>query len=145
MWDLISEKRVLLLHPKVRAKARAFIDAAEKQGIKLRVTASLRTYAEQDKLYAQGRTTAGAIVTNAKSGSSYHNFGLALDVVPIMNGKAVWDADWKAIGAIGKAVGFAWGGDWRKIVDKPHFEMTFGYSVAKLRGLQIVDGYVLIA
>jgi len=134
VWDAISETKILTLHPKIRDKAREFLVKAEKAGYKLRITSGLRTYAEQNALYAQGRTKAGGIVTNAKGGQSNHNFGTALDVVPIVNGKADWKSkDWNKIGEIGKSVGFAWGGDWKGLVDKPHFEMQFGLTLAQLR------------
>lgn len=135
VWDSVSENNIEKLHPKVRNKAREFINRVEKElGIKLRATSTLRTYAEQDKLYAQGRTTGGGIVTKAKGGQSNHNFGTALDVVPIVNGSADWNSkDWDKISVIGKAVGFNWGGDWKGFVDKPHYEMTFGNSLAQLR------------
>lgn len=150
VWDLISERNIEKLHPKVRDKARELINRVEKElGIKLRVTSTLRTYAEQDKLYAQGRTTKGNIVTNAKGGQSNHNFGTALDVVPIVNGQADWKttADtWNKIGTIGKSLGFVWGGDWKSLVDKPHFEMTFNNSLAQMRKKyesgEIDGGYV---
>ena len=137
VWDNISEKNIEKLHPKLRDKAREFINKVEKDlGIKLRVTSTLRTYAEQDALYAQGRTKTGRIVTNAKGGESNHNFGTALDVVPIVNGEAAWKTSldtWNKIGKIGKEIGFDWGGDWKKIIDKPHFEMQFGNTLAQLR------------
>ena len=137
VWDAVSERNIERLHPKVRDKAREFINKVEKElGIKLRATSTLRTYAEQNELYAQGRTKAGGIVTNAKGGQSNHNFGTALDVVPIVNGQADWktSADtWSKIAKVGKAVGFDWGGDWKSIVDKPHFEMNFGNSLAQMR------------
>lgn len=135
VWDSVSENNIEKLHPKVRDKAREFINRVEKElGIKLRATSTLRTYAEQDKLYAQGRTTGGGIVTKAKGGQSNHNFGTALDVVPIVNGSADWNSkDWDKISVVGKAVGFNWGGDWKGFVDKPHYEMTFGNSLAQLR------------
>ena len=137
VWDSVSERNIEKLHPKVRDKAREFINKVEKDlGIKLRATSTLRTYAEQDKLYAQGRTTKGGIVTNAKGGQSNHNFGTALDVVPIVNGQADWKttADtWNKIAIIGKGLGFQWGGDWKGLVDKPHFEMQFGNTLAQLR------------
>ena len=108
------ERNIEKLHPKVRNKATEFINRVEKElGIKLRVTSTLRTFAEQDKLYAQGRTTKGGIVTNAKGGESNHNFGTALDVVPIVNGQADWKttADtWNKIAKVGKSLGFEWGG-----------------------------------
>ena len=137
VWDLVSEGKIETLHPKVRDKARELINRVEKElGIKLRVTSGFRTYAEQDKLYAQGRTTPGGKVTNAKGGQSNHNFGTALDVVPIVNGKADWKATadtWSKVAKIGKEIGFDWGGDWKGLVDKPHFEMQFGNTLAQLR------------
>jgi peptidoglycan L-alanyl-D-glutamate endopeptidase CwlK len=134
VWDMVSEEKIAKSHPMVREKVREFLNKAEKQGIKLRITSSLRTYAEQDELYAQGRTKAGSIVTNAKGGQSNHNFGTAIDVVPIVNGQLDWNSkDWAKIGEIGKSVGFAWGGDWKGLVDKPHFEMQFGNTLAQLK------------
>jgi len=149
VWDIVSETRILTLHPKVRDKAREFINKAEKQNIKLRVASAYRSYAEQNDLYAQGRTKPGKIVTNAKGGQSSHNFGTAIDVVPIVNGKSDYNTDWNKIATIGKSVGFAWGGDWKKFKDKPHFEMNFGNTLAQLRTKynngQISDGYVQLA
>jgi hypothetical protein len=137
VWDSISETNINKLHPLVREKAREFVNRVEKElGIKLRVTSTLRTYAEQDKLYSQGRTTKGSIVTNAKGGQSNHNFGTALDVVPIVNNKADWKTTtdtWNKIAKVGKDLGFQWGGDWKGLVDKPHFEMQFGNSLAQLK------------
>lgn len=50
-----------------------------------------RTCQEQARLYAQGRTTPGDIVTDAKPGQTPHEFGLAVDVVLIVDGQEVWD------------------------------------------------------
>jgi len=149
VWDLVSETRILTLHPKIRDKAREFINKAEKQNIKLRVTSAYRTYAEQNDLYAQGRTKGGKIVTNAKGGQSFHNFGTAMDVVPIVDGKADYNTDWNKIATIGKSVGFAWGGDWTSFKDKPHFEMNFGNTLAQLQKKynsgELSNGYVELA
>lgn len=136
-WDIHSDRRINTLHPLVRAKAKEFIIRAEKElGIKLRVVSALRTWAEQDKLYAQGRTTPGNIVTKAKGGESLHNFGLAIDVVEIKNGKAIWNnPNWNRIAGLGKEIGFKWGGDWESFKDKPHFEIRFSKSLAQLRAL----------
>ena len=54
------------------------------------VQQGLRTVAQQNALYAQGRTEPGAIVTNAPGGSSAHNFGLAVDLYPVINGAIDW-------------------------------------------------------
>jgi hypothetical protein len=138
--DESSEKIVQKLHPKIRDKAREFIVEAKKEGIVLRITSGLRTWKEQDELYAQGRTKSGGIVTNAKGGRSNHNYGLAFDVVPIENGKVNWKSkNWNKIGQIGKRVGFSWGGDWKNIVDKPHFEMLFGNTVSDLKEMYLAN------
>lgn len=146
VWDKVSADRIKTLHPLVRKKATEFVNEAEKQGIKLRVTSGYRTYAEQTALYNQGRTTAGGIVTNAKAGSSSHNFGTAIDVVQIVDGKAMWNGDWEKIAKIGKSLGFSWGGDWKSFKDKPHFEMNFGRSMAEMRKLKqdgkVIDDYI---
>ena len=150
IWDIVSEKRINTLHPMVRPFAIQFINEAQKQlGITLRVTDAFRTYAEQNKLYAKGRTAAGKKVTNARGGESNHNFGTAFDVVPMENGQPNYDADYLPIAKLGKSLGFKWGGDWVSLDDKPHFEMNFGYTFKQLRNKfetgKVKDGYVLLA
>lgn len=63
---------------------------------------------------------------------SYHNYGLAIDVVDILNGAANWNTNWSGISQIGKAQGFSWGVDWSRNKDRPHFEMSFGNSTSTL-------------
>ena len=135
--DTPSDKRVQSLHPAIRMKATNFIkDANVSSGNTLiRMAQGFRTYAEQNALYAKGRTTSGAKVTNAKGGFSNHNFGLAFDIVGITNGKVDYNLNWKSISTIGKSNGFNWGGDWKSFKDKPHFENMFGNSLKNLRAL----------
>lgn len=135
VWDPASAQRIAKLHPKMRAVAAQLLTRAEMQGIKLRVTSTLRTYAEQTELYAQGRTKPGGKVTNAKAGESWHNFGLAMDVVAIKDGKADWEGPWERIAEIGKSLGLEWGGDWQSFKDKPHFQMKFGHTLSEMRAL----------
>ena len=150
VWDAKSETIISELHPSIRNKARAFINEAEKQSMKLKVTSGGRTYEEQNKLYAQGRTTKGNIVTNAKAGYSWHNFFLAFDVVPVENGKINWNSkNWKKIGALGKTFGLEWGGDWKTFKDLPHFQTIHGLTTAQARAKKTkneVDnkGYILV-
>ena len=112
------------LHPKVRELAIKLIENVKQQlDIDIIVISGLRTFKEQDKLYAQGRYALGKRVTNAKAGESWHNYGLAFDVVPVISGKAIWDTDrWSDIGAIGAQLGLVWGGNFKSFKDKPHFE-----------------------
>ena len=132
------------LHPHVHAMAIMLLAQAKAAGIPLTVTFTLRSMETQAALYAQGRTKPGKIVTNAKPGYSFHNYGLALDVVPTEllklpnwgdnpKDQARADALWAKVGAIGKAIGFRWGGDFRTIRDRPHFEWSGALTLADLR------------
>ena len=70
--------------------------------------------------------------SNAKAADSWHNFGLAFDVVPLVNGKAVFDSPfWNRIGELGKQVGLTWGGDFQSFKDKPHFEFHPNLTLAQ--------------
>ena len=121
--DAINEKRVSVLHPPFQTLVRTFLAECEKAGHRLRVTHGHRSLDEQAKLYAQGRTTPGSIVTQAKPGSSAHNYAAAIDVVFLTkDGKVDWNGPWKAIGVIGEKLGLVWGGHFKTIVDRPHFE-----------------------
>lgn len=88
-------------------------------------TSGRRSIGEQNRLYEQGRTTPGNIVTRAKGGQSPHNFGLAADLAPYKNSSIWWDAPagyWAAMGAIAESHGLVWGGNFKNIVDQPHIE-----------------------
>ncbi|WP_313636737.1 M15 family metallopeptidase [Paenibacillus sp.] len=140
-----SAAKLVGLIPCVKAAAEELIDRSFALGIPIIVTQGLRTFAEQNALYEQGRTKPGSKVTNARGGHSNHNFGVAIDFALLTNeGRAVsWDtklddnrngkADWNEVVALAKALGFTWGGDWKTFLDLPHFEMTFGLSTAKYR------------
>ncbi len=140
-----SAARLSRLHPVVLAAATALIERCYKRNIPILITQGLRTIAEQDALYAQGRTKPGAVVTNARGGYSYHNYGLAVDFALLLpNGSSVsWDmfrdgnnnliADWQEVVQEAKALGFEWGGEWASFKDYPHFQMTFGLTLTQLR------------
>lgn len=125
------------LHPLVKQKAKKHVELCKEHGISLLIYCTLRTYQEQDALYALGRTQKGNKVTWAKSGQSFHNFGCAYDCVAVRNGKAVWtssDPVWQKIGELGKQCGLEWGGDWpAKKKDRPHFQYTGGLSIKEIK------------
>lgn len=125
------------LHPKFRPVAIAAwteAQAAMPANVKIVVVQGLRSMAESNALYAQGRTAPGQIVTNAPGGSSYHNFGLAFDMAMITNGKddTVVGPNWMKVVAIMESHGMTWGGTFPTIIDDPHFENRYGYNWRQL-------------
>ena len=119
-----SEKHVTTLLPHVRPYARALFFKARDKGIAINIISGTRTFEEQDRLYAKGRTTQGPKVTNARGGYSNHNFGIAFDI-GVFNGNRYLPESplYKAVGALGMELGLDWGGNWKSIVDQPHFEL----------------------
>lgn len=120
----------------VRVRAEGLLLEAANQGIRLIITHTLRTIAEQDALYAQGRTTPGRKVTNARGGWSWHNWGRAFDVAIAdfpgdVTPDDVYDGPWAKVGAIGEHIGLEWGGRWKR-PDLPHFQHTSGLTLAAL-------------
>lgn len=136
---VINSRSLDELHPTVRRRAQAMLDACHAAGIDLIVTSTYRDAESQNALWAQGRTKPGSIVTNAKAGQSWHNWRCAFDVVPLRNGKPVWSttgADaviWRRVGDIGKAAGLEWAGDWIRFKEFPHFQYTAGLTLADLQ------------
>ena len=122
--DARSEKTIATLQPEVRPYARALVLKAASIGITIKVISGLRSYAEQNELYAQGRSTSGKVVTNAKGGYSNHNFGIAFDIGIFDGASYIPESPrYKAVGALGVELGLEWGGNWKTIKDEPHFQL----------------------
>ena len=131
---------ITMCHPELQEKAQRLIAECKKQGLMVKLGECFRSVAEQDALYAKGRTTSGSIVTYAK-GSSYssmHQWGIAFDIIRNDGKGAYYDSDgwFSKVGKIGKALGLEWGGDWSSPVDKPHFQLKqWGSTPNKLKKL----------
>src|SRR5687768_1793601 len=95
------------LHPYFRDRITELVEVCKKQGIELAVVESYRTHAKQAEYFGMGRK-----YTRSKGGNSKHQYGLAVDVVPVVEGKAIWDNHnlWKKIGVNGERLGLRWGG-----------------------------------
>jgi peptidoglycan L-alanyl-D-glutamate endopeptidase CwlK len=138
MIDARSKKHLDTLLPKVRPVMEAFVLEAKKhfqeKGVDCVVIAGTRTWAEQDAIYAQGRTKPGPIVSRARGGESRHNFCLAIDLGLFKDGKYLGThplyKDLKGI--VAKFPALEWGGNW-KFVDEPHVEFRTGLSLAQMR------------
>lgn len=126
---LKSPSKPTKMQPLVERRVVSIIADMERFGLPVRLVQGYRSIEEQNKLYAQGRTTAGTIVTNAKGGESFHNYGVAVDFVFRKSGYNATDAQWNLLGDTLKKYGFEWGGDWKGFVDKPHGQLTLGYSL----------------
>ncbi len=132
------------LQPCARVKVKLWLndvlyEANHNEGLRLFLNEGLRSYSRQNELYAQGRTTNGPRVTNAKGGQSYHNFGFAVDVVPLIPGTKtpnwnfnVKDPKWRRVVELARKRGLDWGGDWL-FKDFPHFQSTGAPKLADCR------------
>ncbi len=145
------------LIPPARERFARFLGACQvdpwlvANGITVILTSTLRDFEAQADLYAQGRTKPGKIVTRAKPGQSWHNYGLAADVLPLRHGKPVWGTDgdgiddspadderddlevWQTIGKLGERAGLEWAGRWPNFREFPHFQYTGGLTLADLQ------------
>lgn len=132
------------LNKKALAKFEPFLQEAElamqSEGVTIEVISGLRSWSAQAALFAQGRTRQGRIVTKARPGSSWHNYGLAIDLGLFKGGKYLDSANptyadklYAIIGKIAAKHGIEWAGNWKSFTETPHFQMTFGMSIAQAR------------
>lgn len=128
--DAISEARLALLCPALADIIRSVADTMAQDGVDLRVVQGLRSLAEQNALYAEGRTIQGRIVTDARGGMSMHNYGLAVDMVPGIRGQNPWAPNWnenhpdfQQMIHLCEAHGLVAGARWIHIPDYDHFQM----------------------
>lgn len=123
MKDTLSVERLSRVHPLLQRRVEKFFNILEMKGMYPRIVQGYRTKLEQDALYAQGRTRPGKIVTNARGGQSYHNFGYAIDIAFIKpNGSINFEVT-DEVGQIGRSCGLEWGGTWATFKDRPHFQL----------------------
>ena len=121
VYDGINHQQIKMLDPLVKENARQFIAAARKHGIILRVISANKSQSKQTKFYAQGHGGPFKIVMNDNYSADSNNFGLAIDVVPFVNGHANWNANWRLISDIGKDFGWVWAGDIQNCNNNLHF------------------------
>ena len=138
-FDVRSETNIRTLNLEAQQTARVFLGAFVTQDeFVVRIISGTRTYAEQNALFAQGRTRPGKKVTNARGGSSNHNFGIAWDVGIFVGGKYLAESPLykrAATIALAATTRLEWGGNWTSIVDKPHYQLVTGKAIAEVRAL----------
>jgi len=148
--DERSAKNVVTLHTKVQQLFRNWIlecqILAKAHGYEYKAISGNRTWEEQAKIYAQGRTAPGKIVTNAKPGFSNHNYGIAVDMGVFKDGKYLdgskpseAEAFHRKAATIAEKYGIEWGGSWKSFKDYPHFEYKTGKTISQLRQI-VLEG-----
>ncbi len=132
---MINSRDIKDLHPKVQELCNKFIAKCKESGIDVMITSTYRDGESQNDLYAQGRTSPGKIVTNAKAGQSFHNYKLAFDFAPLKNGKIDWNdtALFTKCGQIGESVGLEWAGRWKSFKELAHLQYTEGLTLKDLQ------------
>jgi peptidoglycan L-alanyl-D-glutamate endopeptidase CwlK len=159
-FDARTEQNLATLDERARPTMRRLVglaqDVAAAQGVTVKVISGHRSWEEQDRLYAQGRTAPGNVVTNARGGYSNHNFGIAIDF-GVFKGSSYLDGSSRssdralaqrvhaAIAAAAKEAGLntTWGGDWRSFPDAPHHEIATALTLADKRRLYLENATVL--
>jgi len=149
--------RIDNLHPLIREEVKQLVELINTKiltsNVKMLVTQGLRTFDEQNALYKKRPK-----VTNAYGGQSMHNYGLAFDFCLVQGGKTIWDtakdfdndkvSDWMEVVKVFEDAGYTWGGKFRSISDKPHFEKTFGHTWQQLLEIKkagkIENGYIIL-
>ncbi len=132
---MINSRDINDLTPKTAELCRQFVAKCKDQHIDIIITSTYRDNKSQNALYAQGRTKSGAKVTNAKGGQSFHNFRIAFDFCPIVDGKAQW-TDIKTFtkcGEIAESLGLEWAGRWLRFKELAHCQFTEGKTLEQLR------------
>lgn len=140
------------LNKKARAKLEPFVIAAQelmaKRNVTVEVISGLRSWQQQAALYAQGRTKPGRIVTKARAGSSWHNYGLAIDLGLFQKGVYLDERQptfagelYTQLGKLAAEHGIEWAGNWKSFPEGPHFQVTFGLSLAAARERMALNGY----
>ena len=132
----MSDRYVADLCPILQTLWWKFRETCQSQGISVGLSQTYRNEQDQNNDYAQGRTVAGAIITNAQYGESPHNCVLE-DGTPaakafdfyILNDDGTtcdWNASdekWKTAISIGQGLGLISGSTFAELVDNPHMEL----------------------
>lgn len=127
--DIPMINDVNALHPYFRDKIQQLIIICKAKGIELAFVETYRTHAKQAEYKGMGRK-----YTRSGAGKSKHQYGFAVDLVPIVNDTACWHDKvlWRKIGVVGEQLGLRWGGRWRYPYDPGHFEWTGGLNTLDL-------------
>lgn len=153
-------RSLLDLHQAPQAVFGEWLRRCNSKGVAILVYETYRSPQRQDRLFAQGRTESGPIVTNARAGDSFHQYRCALDAVPwefykgrghVIMSKLDWtpfangresafrssrdrnilDRSWKVMVEQADSLGIQWAGDWHSLIEYVHFQYTLGLTLGE--------------
>jgi len=134
-----NDREIERLCPAMQHKVNQVIDRCELVGLDFLIVSGLRTVKEQNALWRIGREIVGKIVTYVKGGDSMHQYGVAIDIVPVVLGFIQWGSakKFEQIGKIAMEIGFEYPyPDW----DKPHLQYNDGLNITALKAGKRPDG-----
>lgn len=136
---LTTTNELVVLHPAFRNKVIELIQACKEEGIEVQILETYRTPELQNTYKKRG-------VSRLSGGESKHQYGLAVDIVPIINNKQQWNNKklWTKLGKLGESLGLQWGGKWKKLYDPGHFEWKCTVSDLKTGNLPEQPNKILI-
>jgi peptidoglycan LD-endopeptidase CwlK len=134
-FDIRTERAIQPLHLKAQEAARIFMQKVLDAGIEARFISGTRTYAEQNQPYRKGRFgNPPPIVTKPRGGQSNHEFGIARDIGVFENGRYLEESPlYEKTAQVGLSSDLEWGGNWTGFMDRPHFQLVTGLSIAVVR------------
>ena len=134
----MADRRLSALQPPAYSIFTQFVVQCSAKGVTVLPICTYRSVEEQNDLYAQGRTVHGKIITNARGGSSYHQYRCAADIVPLRGGKILWNVfsspgvlepEWQVMVDAARSLNIEWAGDWIHFREYNHFQYTQGISL----------------
>lgn len=139
--DARTERLLFGVLPRTQELALRLLESLGLADFDARIISGTRSYAEQNALYRQGRYgNKGPRVTNARGGQSNHNFGIAFDIGLFEGGRylrgntAKETTQYDRAGEVAAAIkGLEWGGNWKSLVDRPHYQVATGLKLSEIR------------
>ena len=134
VWEPGDQAKLELLCPKFAGLVTQLGEMMNLAGQPVRIIDAVRSWKRQEALWEQGRMVGGPIVTDARPGASWHEFGLACDLgICSLLSQPGWDPGnplWEKMGNMGKTLGVFWGGDFQHNPDRPHFQLTGCFPIS---------------
>lgn len=153
-YSMSVNLRVTGLHPQLAEAFSIIQNEFRARKLNVGLHSGVRSHAEQQRLWMLGReiinsdgktelNPMGNIITNAQAFNSFHEFGLAGDIVPKNEvGQWTWnwsDENWEQLGSFGEKLGLVWGGRW-KFKDLPHFQIKTNLAISEIKKIFFSEG-----